>query len=84
MLGSPKMTRTALHKLIDVLPDDKLDETAQLIEAYRQGDMLTIRFLTAPEVEPDPEEIAALDELTEEDLNDTISLEDVKRHFGIT
>ena len=69
---SPKMTRTALPNLIDALPEEKLDETAQLIEAYRLGDRLTIQLLTAPEVAADPEEIAALDELTEGERNDTI------------
>jgi len=79
------MTRSDLHQLVDEIPDEQVDPAAELLDAYRRGDRLMIQLLTAPEDDPTPDELAALAELTDEDLDLTnaISDEDLRGRLGI-
>ncbi len=77
------VTRTALHKLVDELREDQVDDAAELLDAYRRGDRLLIQLLTAPLVAAEPDEIEALAELTEADRNDVVPAEELKNRLGI-
>ncbi len=79
------MTRSDLHQLVDEIPDDQVDPAAELLNAYRRGDRVMIQLLTAPEDNPAPDELAALAELTNEDLDlaNAISDEDLRGRLGI-
>jgi hypothetical protein len=77
------MTRATLHQLVDQLPETQVDEFATLYEAYRTHDRLLVQCLLAPEVEPAVDEIAALAEVTEEDIRDAQSLDDVCAELGL-
>ena len=75
-----RMTRAALHHLIDELPDTDVAHVAALVEAARNHDRLVVQSLLAEEVVAEDDEIAALDEL---DRNEpTIPLEDLERRYG--
>jgi hypothetical protein len=77
------MTRSELHRLVDEFPDEQVDSAAQLLEVYIRGDRFMIQHLTVPEDDPTPDELAALAELTNEDLDSTnaIPAEEVRRHL---
>jgi hypothetical protein len=77
------MTRNELHQLVDDLTDDQVDPAAELLDAYSKGDRALIRLLTAPLVPAEPDELAALTELTDEDLVDTTSAEDLPSRLGV-
>jgi len=79
------MTRSDLHQLVDEIPDEQVDPAAELLDAYRRGDRVMIQMLTAPEDDPTPDELTALAELTNEDLDlaDAISDEDLRGRLGI-
>jgi len=81
----PAMTRTELHRLVDELPEEAVDAAAELLAAYRHGDHALVRLLTAPVVPAEPDELAALAELTDEDLDlaNAISDEELGRHLGV-
>jgi len=51
------MTRSELHQLVDQLPEDEVDPAAELLDAYRRGDRVLIRLLTAPVVPAEPDEL---------------------------
>ncbi|MGH7709302.1 MAG: hypothetical protein ACREM8_04055 [Vulcanimicrobiaceae bacterium] len=75
------MTRTELHQLVDELPDEEVDPAAELLDAYRRGDRVLIQLLTAPVVPAEPDEIAALAELRDDDRNDVISADELRSHL---
>ena len=77
------ITRSALHQLVEDLSEDQVDPAAELLDAYRRGDRVLIQLLTAPVVPAEPDEIAALAELTDEDRNDVISAKELRRQLGI-
>ncbi len=72
------VTRSDVHRLVDELPEADVQEAAELINAYRRGDRVLIRLLTAPVVPAEPDESAALAELTDDDRNDIISAEELQ------
>ncbi len=74
-------TRTELHQLVDELPDEEVDPAAELLDAYRRGDRVLIQLLTAPVVPAEPDEIAALAELRDDDRNDVISADELRSHL---
>jgi hypothetical protein len=76
-------TRRDLHQLVDQLSDDEIDSAAELLAAYRSGDRALISLLTAPEAPAEPEELAALDELTEDDVTNVSLEQDVRSRLGI-
>lgn len=56
-------TREDLHTLIDCLPEDKWEEVkGTLLECLKEDDAVMYDPLEAPEVEPTPAEIAAIEE----------------------
>lgn len=77
------MTRSALHQLVDDLPEDQIDPAAELLDAYGRGDHVLIQILTAPVVNAERDEIAALEELTDTDRSDVISAEELRSQLGI-
>lgn len=77
------MTRSELHQLVDQLPEDEVDPAAELLDAYRRGDRVLIRLLTAPVVPAEPDELAALAELSDDDRNDVTSAEELRSHLGM-
>ncbi|MGH7728548.1 MAG: hypothetical protein ACREM2_07155 [Vulcanimicrobiaceae bacterium] len=77
------MTRSQLHQLVDELPESEVNPAAELLDAYRRGDRALIQLLTAPVVPIEPEELAALAELTDEDLVNVISDEELRGRLGI-
>lgn len=77
------MTRSDFHRLIDELPDADVSAAAELVDAHRRGDRVLIQLLTAPVVPAEPDEIAALAELTEDDRNDVVSAEELRTHLGV-
>ena len=77
------MTRNELHHIIDRLADEQVDLAAELLDAYGKGDRALIRLLAAPLVPPEPDELAALAELTDDDLNNTINADDLRNRLGV-
>ncbi len=77
------MTRSELHQLVDQLSEDEVDPAAELLDAYRRGDRVLIRLLTAPVVPAEPDELAALAELSDDDRNDVTSAEELRSHLGM-
>ena len=56
-------TREDLHILIELLPECKWEEVkGTLLECLKEGDAVMYDPLEAPEVEPTPAEIAAIEE----------------------
>ena len=78
------MTRSELQQIVDELPKDQVDQSAEVFDASRRGDRVLIQLLTAPAVPPASDELAALAELTGDDRNDVISAEELRSHFGIS
>ncbi|MDQ2681465.1 MAG: hypothetical protein M3Y21_10690 [Candidatus Eremiobacteraeota bacterium] len=78
------MTRNQLHDLVDELPDEEVGSAAELLDAYRRGDSALIQLLTAPVAPMEPDERAALAELTDEDLANAISDKEVRSRLGIS
>jgi hypothetical protein len=76
------MTRTDLQRIVDELPDDKIDIAAQLLEAYDRGDRALVSMLLAPEVEAEPWELEALREAEQMNDGKTYTLEEVRRELG--
>ena len=59
----PKTTREALHNLVDRLPDFTWDEVNLLLQEYATASESGEYYIwEAPEVEPAPVEIAAIEE----------------------
>ncbi len=77
------MTRSALHALVDDLPDALVDDASALLKAYRQGDRMTVLMLTAPTGPAEADELTALDEQTRADLEPSRPFEDVAAELGI-
>lgn len=77
------MTRSELHQLVDQLSEDEVDPAAELLDAYRRGDRVLIRLLTAPVVPAEPDELAALAELSDDDRNDVTSAEELRSHLDM-
>lgn len=77
------MTRTELHQIVDELPEEEVDSAAEVLDAYRRGDRALIQLLTAPVVLTEPDELAALAELTDDDLANVISDEEMRSRLGI-
>ena len=69
------MTRSELHQLVDELADDQIDSVAELLEAYRKNDRPLVSLLTAPSSPPEADELAALAQLTTEELSSTRPIE---------
>ena len=76
------VTRAALRDLIDHLPDKEIENVTQLILAYEAGDRARISILLAPEYEPEPDEIDALEEADRSDDGSRMSTEEVRRELG--
>ena len=76
------MTRSELHELVDSLPEDQVDSAAEVLGAYRRGDQALIRLLTAQVVPAEPDELSALAELTDEDLKNVVSAEELRNRLG--
>jgi hypothetical protein len=74
------MTREALHRLIDQLPDSELGPTAALFEAARSHDRALIQALLADEEALEPGDAEALAEV---DRGDTIDAETLERRYGV-
>ena len=72
------MTREALHRLIDQLPDSELGPTATLFEAARTHDRALIQALLADEEAFEPGDAEALAEV---DRGDTIDAEALERRY---
>jgi hypothetical protein len=71
------MTRNQLHQLVDELTDDQIDVPAELLEAYLRDDRAMVSLLTAPSSPPEPDELAALAELTPKELHDARPIEEL-------
>jgi Rad3-related DNA helicase len=79
-------TREKLHRLVDELPEEKLDAALEAIES-RADDPLIRRLEDAP---PEDEEISAEEEAAVQEARDElaagtplISHDEIKREFGI-
>jgi hypothetical protein len=81
MLGN--MTHATLHALVDQVPASQVSEYATLFEAYRTHDRLLVQCLLAPEVEPELDEIAILDEVENKDVHEASSADDVRKRLGL-
>jgi hypothetical protein len=77
------MTRDALHALIREIPDDRVNNVAELLEAYRRGDRLAVQLLFAPADHAEPGELDAIAALTDDDLATAAPIETVKRRLGL-
>jgi len=77
------MTRSELHHLVDELPEEQVDQAAELLDAYRRGDRVLIQLLSAPVVPAESDELAALAEGAKDDPKDTVSLEELKAELGL-
>jgi hypothetical protein len=73
------MTRSALHELVDKVPDAQIDRMAELVRAVNANDRLGIQLALAPEVDPEPDEIA-----TDEDRQDAIPMKEFLAELGLT
>jgi len=76
------VTRAALRDLIDQLPDKEIENVTQLILAYGAGDRARISMLLAPESEPEPDEIGALEEADRLDDGSRMTMEEIRRERG--
>lgn len=74
------MDRTALHHLIDDLPEDEVGRVAALVEAARNHDRVAVQSLLAEEVSSEQDEADALAGL---DRKDSIPFEDLERRYGV-
>ncbi len=77
------VTRAALRELIDRLPDQEIESVTQLLLAYEAGDRLRISMLLAPEVEPDPGEVEALEEADRIDDGSRTPSDAIRRELGL-
>lgn len=75
------MTRAALYRMLDDIPEPELGRIADLVAAARSDDRAAVQLILAPHDEPSKDEIAALD--ANVDLEPTSSLDDVLAHFGL-
>ncbi|MBC5816138.1 MAG: hypothetical protein GIW97_06310 [Candidatus Eremiobacteraeota bacterium] len=71
------MDRTALHHLIDQLPETEVGHIAALVAAASNHDRVTVQTLLAEEVPIEQDEADALAEVDRK--GETISLEDLER-----
>ena len=77
-------TRANLHRLLDELPDELLEETGLYIRALQTGNRLLLKLLSAPFEDPLPDEIEALAEIEDDDdPAEDVSLEDFKHELGL-
>jgi hypothetical protein len=76
------MDRTALHQLIDEIPETEAEHLAALVEATRKHDRLAVQTLLAEEVPAENDELAALAEIDRSEP--TISIEELERRHGMT
>ncbi len=67
--------------MIDQIPDSELSRTAALFVAARSQDRVRLHALLSEEEDPEPGDLEALAEV---DRTDTISVEDLKRQYGMT
>jgi hypothetical protein len=74
------MTREALHRMIDQLPESELERTGALFEAARTHNHAFIQALLAQE---EPLEPGDLEALAEVDREDTLTADEVDHHFGL-
>jgi hypothetical protein len=78
------MTRAAFHQLIDEIPEEHLDRLAELVRAVNAQDRLGIQLALAPIVPPEPDEIALLAEITDDDRRNAAPAEEVCARLGLT
>jgi len=72
-----------LHALISEIPDDRVDDVAELLEAYRFGDRLAVQLLFAPADQAEPGELDAIASLSDGDIAAAAHIEAVKERIDL-
>jgi hypothetical protein len=74
----------ALRTLAAALPvDRRVELTDEIVRAAANGDVALLVILLAPEVLPDPQDLAALEALEREPDRRLVSVEEARRELGL-
>ena len=77
------MTREALHDLVNQIPDEQVDDVAELVDAYRRGDRLAVQLALAPTDNAAPDELEAIAASGDDDFAAAEPIDTVKTRLGL-